>query len=86
MPATWPVRLEISSAGLFAPANAPTAIVRKVNADANSALQAPDLISALAQQGAQPAGGTPQDFEKFMQAEIAKWRHVINKAKIPLAN
>jgi tripartite-type tricarboxylate transporter receptor subunit TctC len=72
--------------GLFAPANTPTAIVRKVNANANSALQAPDLVSALAQQGAQPAGGTPQDFEKFMQAEIAKWRHVINQAKIPLAN
>ena len=61
-------------------------IVRKVNEDTNAALSSADLISALAQQGAQPAGGTPQDFEKFMQAEIAKWRHVIIKAKIPLAN
>jgi tripartite-type tricarboxylate transporter receptor subunit TctC len=72
--------------GLFAPSRTPARIVRKVNADTNAALSAADLVSALAQQGAQPAGGTPQAFEKFMQSEIAKWRHVILKAKIPLAN
>jgi len=72
--------------GLFAPANMPAGIVRKVNADANAVLKSTDLVDALAQQGAQPAGGTPQDFEKFMQAEIVKWRHVIIQARIPLAN
>lgn len=72
--------------GLFAPANTPPRIVSKVNTDANAALRSADLVSALAQQGAQPAGGTARDFEKFMQAEIAKWRRVIVNAKIPLAN
>jgi tripartite-type tricarboxylate transporter receptor subunit TctC len=72
--------------GLFAPSHTPARIVRKVNADANAVLSSADLISALAQQGAQPAGGSPQEFEKFMQSEIAKWRHVIVKAKIPFAN
>ena len=72
--------------GLFAPSRTPAHIVRKVNADTNAVLSSADLVGALAQQGAQPAGGTPQQFEKFMQSEIAKWRHVIGKAKIPLAN
>jgi tripartite-type tricarboxylate transporter receptor subunit TctC len=57
-----------------------------VNADTNAVLNSTDLVAALAQQGAQPAGGTPQQFEKFMESEVAKWRHVIVKAKIPLAN
>ena len=72
--------------GLFGPANMPSPIVRKVNADTNAVLRSADLVNALAQQGAQPAGGTPQESEKFMQAEVAKWRHVIVSAKIPLAN
>ena len=71
---------------MFAPANVPSGIVQKVNADANAALRSADLAGAFAQQGAQPAGGTSRDFEQFMKAEIAKWRDVIAKAKIPLAN
>jgi tripartite-type tricarboxylate transporter receptor subunit TctC len=72
--------------GLLAPARTPAHIVRKVNADTTSALNAADLRAALAQQGAQPAGGTPEEFRRFMQAEIVKWRQVIMKANIPLAN
>lgn len=72
--------------GLLAPAGTPANIVRKVNADTTSVLNSADLGAALAQQGAQPAGGTPQEFRRFMQAEIVKWRQAIIKAKIPLAN
>ena len=72
--------------GLFAPSNTPPRFLRKVNADANAVLGSADLVNALAQQGAQPAGGSPQEFERFMQSEIEKWRHVIIKSKIPLAN
>lgn len=72
--------------GLLAPSHTPARIVQKVNADANAVLSSADLVSALAQQGAQPAGGSSQEFGKFMQSEVAKWRNVIVKAKIPFAN
>jgi tripartite-type tricarboxylate transporter receptor subunit TctC len=72
--------------GLLAPARTPANIVQKVNADANAALSSGELRAALAQQGAQPAGGTPQEFRRFMQSEIAKWREAILKAKVPFAN
>ena len=72
--------------GLLAPARTPANIVRKVNADTTRALDSADLPDALAQQGAQPGGGTPQEFLRFMQAEIVKWRQAIIKAKVPLAN
>jgi tripartite-type tricarboxylate transporter receptor subunit TctC len=58
---------------MLMPKGTPRAIVQKVNADANRALESPDLKAALAKQGAQPAGGTPEQFERFLQAETAKW-------------
>jgi tripartite-type tricarboxylate transporter receptor subunit TctC len=72
--------------GILAPKGTPRAIVQKVNADANRALESPDLKAALAKQGAQPAGGTPEQFERFLQAETAKWRKAILAAKVPFAN
>ncbi|MBI3917168.1 MAG: tripartite tricarboxylate transporter substrate binding protein [Betaproteobacteria bacterium] len=72
--------------GLLAPAGTPPDIVRQVNADATRALDSADLKAALAQQGAQPAGGTPEEFLRFIQAEIVKWRKAITAAKVPLAN
>jgi tripartite-type tricarboxylate transporter receptor subunit TctC len=72
--------------GLLAPAGTPAGIVQKVNADTTRALNSADLSAALAQQGAQPGGGAPQEFLRFMQSEIVKWRQAIVKAKVPLAN
>jgi tripartite-type tricarboxylate transporter receptor subunit TctC len=73
--------------GLLAPARTPAYIVRAVNAEVNRALESAELQSALAQQGAQSAGGgTPQEFVHFMLAEVDKWRSAILKAKVPFAN
>jgi tripartite-type tricarboxylate transporter receptor subunit TctC len=60
--------------------------VQKVNVDANRALAAPDLKAAMAQQGAQPGGGTPEQFQRFAQSETTKWRKAILEAKVPFAN
>jgi tripartite-type tricarboxylate transporter receptor subunit TctC len=72
--------------GLLAPARTPAAIVRKVNADTTTVLNSAELRAALAQQGAQAAGGTPEEFVRFINAETVKWRQAIIKAKIPFAN
>jgi tripartite-type tricarboxylate transporter receptor subunit TctC len=72
--------------GLLAPAGTPAEIVKKVHADTARALESADVRAALAQQGAQPGGGSPQEFAAFMRSEIVKWRQVIIDAKVPLAN
>ena len=72
--------------GLLAPAGTPRAIVRRVNADSARVMEAPDLKVALEQQGAQPAGGTPEEFGRFIQSEIVKWAKAIRQAKVPHAN
>jgi tripartite-type tricarboxylate transporter receptor subunit TctC len=68
--------------GLLAPAGTPSAIVERLNADANRALQHPEIRSRLQTEGAQPAGSTPQEFGVFFKAEIAKWSGVVRKAGI----
>lgn len=72
--------------GILAPRGTPRDVVRKVNADTNRAFESADLKVALAQQGAQPEGGTQELFQKYLQTEIVKWRKAILDAKVPFAN
>lgn len=66
-----------ASYGLVTPARTPATVVRKLNADVARILSEPDVRSRLASQGMDIAAGTPQDFARFMKAEIAKWAQVI---------
>ncbi|ANN67428.1 tripartite tricarboxylate transporter substrate binding protein [Bordetella bronchialis] len=68
--------------GLAVPRGTPTAIVEKLNAQLNKALQDEDVKSVFAAQGVQVLGGSTADFEKFFQAQDAKWAPVIKKAGI----
>ena len=72
--------------GLLAPAGTPTALVRRLNADMTRTLEMPEVKKALEQQGAQPAGGTPEAFRRFIESEIEKWAKAIRLAKVPPAN
>jgi len=68
--------------GLLTTAGTPRPIVERLNAEVNRALKEPDLIAKLAQQGAAPAGGTAEDFQKTIAAEIRKWTEVARLANI----
>jgi tripartite-type tricarboxylate transporter receptor subunit TctC len=59
--------------GLLAPAGTPPAIIEKLSAAANSALNTEQVRAALKQQGTDPLGGTPKEFADFIQADIDKW-------------
>lgn len=72
--------------GLLAPSGTPAAIIRRINADTARILDMPEMKTALGQQGAQPAGGSPDEFKRFVQAEIEKWGKAIHAAKVPPAN
>lgn len=59
--------------GLLAPPGTPPAIVEKLAAAANDALNAEAVRTALKQQGTDPVGGTPKQFADFIRADIEKW-------------
>ncbi|MFL6800111.1 MAG: Bug family tripartite tricarboxylate transporter substrate binding protein [Xanthobacteraceae bacterium] len=62
--------------GLLAPAGTPAEIIGKLNRAANEALDSEEVIKALAVQGIDPVGGSPQDFAEFLQGEIKRWTAV----------
>ncbi len=68
--------------GLLAPAGTPREIVTRLNREIVAILQQPDVRERLAAQGAEPVGSSPEQFEAFVKAEIAKWGKVIRDANI----
>ncbi len=63
--------------GMMAPAGTPKAIIAKLNAEANKALALPEVKERLSAAGIDTAGGTPEDYAKFVHNELAKWGPVV---------
>ena len=63
--------------GLLAPAATPRAIVARLGAEVTRIVRGAELKEKLAAQGAEPAGGTPDEFAVFLRAEAARWGQVI---------
>lgn len=68
--------------GILAPAGTPKPIITKLNGKINEILRMPDFKAAIAKQGAETEGGTPEEFRKFLVSEIAKWAKVIKDAGV----
>jgi len=68
--------------GLLAPAKTPPAVIAKINAAVNAALNDPPTRNKLVQAGATPVGNTPESFGTFMKAEFEKWGRVVKERNI----
>jgi tripartite-type tricarboxylate transporter receptor subunit TctC len=49
-----------------------------------AAVNAPEMKQQFLQQGALPVTATGAEYQQLMQAESAKWKDIISKAKITL--
>ena len=67
---------------IAAPAKVPADIIRKLNADMNAFLKAPDMQQRWIDMAVVPLGGSPADAEKFFVSEREKWNKVIKAAGI----
>lgn len=63
--------------GAFAPAGTAPAIVRRINGEIQRILALEDVRQRFTAVGLDPAGGTPQQFEKYFLEEIVKWGQVV---------
>jgi tripartite-type tricarboxylate transporter receptor subunit TctC len=70
--------------GIFAPAGTPRAIVTRINADTQKAVNTPEVKDRLAQLASEPLPGTPEQFGAFQRAEVAKWAKVVKAAGVHL--
>jgi len=66
--------------GLMAPAGTPKPIVELLNREVNKVLNSPNVKDILAQQGAVGMSMTPQEFDAFIRAQIAKWEKIVTTA------
>lgn len=63
--------------GLMAPKGTPSQVVRALNAEINRGLQTQAVREALARLGADPLGGTPEQFSTHIQQELVRWKQVV---------
>jgi tripartite-type tricarboxylate transporter receptor subunit TctC len=67
---------------LFAPAKVPVEIVDRLHDETAKLLARPEVQELIRRQGAEPNGGTREEFARFVQAEHDKWAKVIRDANI----
>jgi tripartite-type tricarboxylate transporter receptor subunit TctC len=65
--------------GVLAPAGTPRAIVHRLNADIGAALTNPDLTKRFVDMGLVAKHSTPEEFGRFVQSEMSRWRAVLGK-------
>jgi len=68
--------------GILAPAGTPKAVVAKLNTEMNRILALPDVKQRMTDAGIEVGGGTPQQFNDFIQSEMVKWAKVAKDAGI----
>jgi tripartite-type tricarboxylate transporter receptor subunit TctC len=71
-------------AGMLAPAGTPAAIVRQMADEITDIVALPDVQQRFEELGTFPAGGTPEEFGKFIADETKKWGDVIRTANVTL--
>ena len=68
--------------GLFAPVATSKDVVNKVAADSNKVLADPEVRKKILALGAEPSGGTPEEFARFAAADRAKWAKLIKERSL----
>jgi tripartite-type tricarboxylate transporter receptor subunit TctC len=71
--------------GLAAPAGTPAPIVKRLNADLVKVLSAGDAPQLLRKAGYDPKPTSPEEFGRFMRAEIARWTKAVKDYGIKAA-
>lgn len=68
--------------GMFVPAKTPRAIVAQLSREVARILNLPDIRDKMVSQGVVPKASTPEQFDKFVRAEVEKLGNVIRTAGV----
>jgi tripartite-type tricarboxylate transporter receptor subunit TctC len=70
--------------GVIGPAGLPRAVLDKLNAAINRAIQSEAFKQRFAVIGDEPAGGSPEEFAALIRSDSAKWAEVVKRAGVRL--
>ncbi len=68
--------------GMLAPKDTPRAVINRLNTAINQVLRDPDVIAKFAASSIEVVGSTPDEFGRYVAAEIKRWGEVARAAKI----
>jgi tripartite-type tricarboxylate transporter receptor subunit TctC len=68
--------------GVFVPAGTPKAVVDLLQKEIAAVVNSPDIKARLLEAGVEAEGNSQADFAAYVRAEVAKWRKVIEDARI----
>jgi tripartite-type tricarboxylate transporter receptor subunit TctC len=68
--------------GFAAPARTPRPIINRLHGEVAKIAQNPKMKARLAAQGLELVGSSPEEFDGFIRAELAKWSAVLKAAGV----
>jgi len=68
--------------GVLAPAGTAPEVVTRLNSEFNRVARLADVIQRLAGDGVEAVASTPDQFAQYLREETAKWRKVVQRARI----
>jgi tripartite-type tricarboxylate transporter receptor subunit TctC len=69
--------------GLLVPAQTPSDIVQRINAETMKIVRSAEIVEKFKGMGVNPiAANTPEQFDAFLKADIQRWRKVIKDANV----
>ncbi len=74
----------VSWGGVMGPGGLPSDIVNRLNSEIVRILKMPDVAEKLSSLGADIVGSSPEEFDKYLRAEISKWGKVARDNNIRL--
>jgi tripartite-type tricarboxylate transporter receptor subunit TctC len=66
--------------GVIGPASMPEPLVQKLHAELVKILNQPDVKSRIEADGSEPVGSSPDEFRRFMHADLTKWAKVVKES------
>ncbi len=67
----------LSIVGIVAPRATPRELVHRISTDIARAVKSSDLTERMKQQGMEPVGSPPEQFDALIRSEIEKWAKVV---------
>ena len=74
----------LSWSGIAVPTGTPASVIARLNREIATILTQPDIRDKFAQAGADPIGGTPQQFSDHIRGERDKWSKLVRDRGISL--
>jgi tripartite-type tricarboxylate transporter receptor subunit TctC len=66
--------------GVLGPAGMPKPIVAKLHSELVRILNTPEVHDRIVADGSEPAGSSPEEFHRFLQADLVKWTKVVKES------